>query len=77
MVLKAVDIRVETDIAIEFRPDSADGLLFYSSQHDSEFSGDFISVSLADTRLQIRLSMGHEMLFIMTSLSSAILGLLI
>lgn len=74
MIMKAIDIRVNTDIDIAFKPTSINGLLFYSSQHTTEFSGDFIAVSLADGFVMLSMSMGHDMPLVIVSANRSILG---
>ncbi|XP_070534046.1 protein eyes shut homolog [Ptychodera flava] len=60
IALPAIDIRHNTNITIQFKPDSEDGLLFYAAQHLGVNSGDFLAVSLYNGFVEFRYKLGPE-----------------
>ena len=75
MVLPAIDIRIDTYIVIEFKPLNVTGLLFYSTQHTTEYSGDFIAMSIIDGFILVSMSMGHELPLVLRSTNQSVIGL--
>ncbi|XP_039768240.1 protein eyes shut homolog [Ornithorhynchus anatinus] len=53
-------IRHKTHIQLQFQPLSADGILFYTAQHLSTHSGDFLCLSLANGYVQLRYNLGDR-----------------
>ena len=75
MVLPAIDIKIDTHIIIEFKPLNVTGLLFYSTQHTTEYSGDFIAMSIIDGFILVSMSMGHELPLVLRSTNQSVIGL--
>ena len=77
MVLSAISIRSETSIIIEMKPESLTGLVFYAAlRMSAEYTGDFISISLYNGIVQLRLSLGSPSPLILTSNSVISTGML-
>lgn len=69
MLLPGVEMRLESDILIEFKASTMTGLLLYTAQRFSEQSGDFLALSLYNGRVDLRLSFGGDMPMILMSQS--------
>uniref|UniRef100_A0A8C2T3U8 Protein eyes shut homolog n=1 Tax=Coturnix japonica TaxID=93934 RepID=A0A8C2T3U8_COTJA len=53
-------IRHKTHIKMQFQPLSPDGILFYTAQHLSSQSGDFLCISLVNGFIQLRYNLGDK-----------------
>uniref|UniRef100_A0A8C8RY53 Protein eyes shut homolog n=1 Tax=Pelusios castaneus TaxID=367368 RepID=A0A8C8RY53_9SAUR len=60
MSFTSFPIRHKTHIQIQFQPLSADGILFYTAQHLSPRSGDFLCIFLVNGFVQLRYSLGDK-----------------
>eukprot|EP00058_Branchiostoma_floridae_P004762 XP_002590250.1 hypothetical protein BRAFLDRAFT_132333 [Branchiostoma floridae] len=54
------NLRVETQIVLEFQPGAQNGILFYAAQNLNSRAGDFISLSLFDGFVEFRYNLGLE-----------------
>jgi hypothetical protein len=56
---------LKTTLTLSIRPDAPNGLILYSSQYNSAATGDFISVGMRSSRIELRYHLGsqHAVLF--------------
>ncbi|XP_043367406.1 protein eyes shut homolog [Dermochelys coriacea] len=64
MSFASFHIRHKTHIQLQFQPLSADGILFYTAQHLSPRSGDFLCISLVNGFVQLRYSLGDKIVIL-------------
>uniref|UniRef100_H2ZYW6 Crumbs cell polarity complex component 2 n=1 Tax=Latimeria chalumnae TaxID=7897 RepID=H2ZYW6_LATCH len=67
MAFTPFNIRHKTHISMQFKPLSADGILFYTAQHLNPRSGDFLSISLAHGFVQLRYNLGDRTVILQTN----------
>ncbi|XP_060608810.2 protein eyes shut homolog isoform X3 [Anolis sagrei] len=66
MAFDSFNIRHKVHIQIQFQTLSSDGILFYTAQHLSPRSGDFLSISLANGYVQLRYNLGDRTIILQT-----------
>lgn len=49
-----------TEFSLSLRPNSLDGLIFYSSQYGNAVIGDFISLGMRSSRVELRYNLGSS-----------------
>nr|XP_009305790.1 protein eyes shut homolog isoform X2 [Danio rerio] len=60
MSFPPINIRHRTHVQLQFQTLSPEGILFYTAQHLSTHSGDFLSISLSAGFLQLRYNLGNQ-----------------
>ena len=50
----------QTNLTLSVRPDAPDGLILYSSQYDSAATGDFISLGMRSSQIELRYHLGTK-----------------
>nr|XP_020637440.1 protein eyes shut homolog [Pogona vitticeps] len=66
MSFHSFNIRHKFHIQMQFQALSANGILFYTAQHLSQRSGDFLSLSLVNGYVQLRYNLGDRTLILQT-----------
>ncbi|XP_053142522.1 protein eyes shut homolog [Hemicordylus capensis] len=66
MSFDSFNIRRKVHIQLQFRPLSTEGILFYTAQHLSPRSGDFLSISLVNGYVQLRYNLGDRTVILQT-----------
>nr|XP_060608807.1 protein eyes shut homolog isoform X1 [Anolis sagrei ordinatus] len=66
MAFDSFNIRHKVHIQIQFQTLLSDGILFYTAQHLSPRSGDFLSISLANGYVQLRYNLGDRIIILQT-----------
>ncbi|XP_026520898.1 protein eyes shut homolog [Notechis scutatus] len=66
MSFEPFNIRHKVHIQMQFQTFSGNGILFYTAQHLSSRSGDFLSITLANGYIQLRYSLGDRTVVLQT-----------
>ncbi|KAF7246965.1 hypothetical protein EYD10_06925 [Varanus komodoensis] len=66
MSFDSFNIRHKVHIQLQFQTHSENGILFYTAQHLSPRSGDFLSISLASGYVQLRYNLGDRTVILQT-----------
>ncbi|XP_061482049.1 protein eyes shut homolog [Rhineura floridana] len=66
MSFSSFNIRHKVHIQLQFRTLSGNGILFYTAQHLSPRSGDFLSISLVNGYIQLRYNLGDRTVILQT-----------
>ncbi|XP_038656647.1 protein eyes shut homolog isoform X3 [Scyliorhinus canicula] len=67
MAFGSFNVRHKTHIRLQFLPRSPDGILFYTAQHLSPRSGDFLSIALVHGFVQLRYNLGDVTVTLQTA----------